>query len=118
MPVYWLARSNPVMNCPAVKILACRLIDSSALAARWVWQFACKGNEVYGHALGALVSVWNPPPIFYPPPAIPPRTTAGSRDPAVSPYGNVAAAFEGVLMASKSGRSLTGIKCRRITNEI
>ena len=47
----------------------------------------------------------------------PTLTTAGSRDPAVSPYGNVAG-LRGRAKASESGRSLTAIKCRRITNEI
>ena len=51
-------------------------------------------------------------------PACPPSsTTAGSRDPAVSPYGNVAG-LRGRANGSESGRSLTAIKCRRITNEI
>ena len=88
-------RSNPVINWSAVKIQLCRLIDSSALAARWVWRFACKGNEVWTR-LGALVSVWNLPPIFDPPPAIPPAPRPG-REIRPSRHTGMLLAFEGVL---------------------
>jgi len=47
----------------------------------------------------------------------PTRTAAGSRDPAASPYVEVAG-LRGGAIAIEADRSLRAIKCRRITNEI
>ena len=47
----------------------------------------------------------------------PTRTAAGSRDPAVSPYVDIAG-LRGCATASEADRSLKAILCRRITNEI
>ena len=51
-------RSRPYIGSPlesghefgCYQNLALPMIDSSALAGHWVWRFACKGGEVYGHA--------------------------------------------------------------------